>query len=158
VTLPPSLPSVTTGRHFARDVLIEWDLPALVDDAQLGTSELVTNAIRHAGTDVELILRFDDVITIEVQDRRPELHRPAPNEDVNAESGRGLHIVASISENWGVTARGNGKSVWFTLALPDVGAVDADIYAIGGPRGTDRHHPVSPSTGTGARQQARAGT
>lgn len=131
IVLAAELSSVRTGRHFARDVLTEWDLRQLVEDAQLGTSELVTNAVRHAGTELELSLLLSDAVTIEVRDREPELPHPDHVEfDPTAESGRGLQIVAAISDDWGVTARPDGKAVWFTLRLPDEGAADADVFSL----------------------------
>lgn len=129
--LPEDLPSVTRARHFVRDVLVGWDLEALVDDAQLGTSELVANAIRHAGTDLVLTIRVDGVVTIAIQDGEPELRRPViADSDFLAENGRGLHIVAAISHDWGITTAANGKVVWFNLALPESAKDDADVLSM----------------------------
>ena len=129
--LPEQLSSVTRARHFVRDVLLSWDLEALVDDAQLGTSELVANAIRHAGTDLALTVRVDGMVTIAIQDGQPELRRPViADADFLAENGRGLHIVAAISQDWGITTAANGKVVWFSLALPKSTRDDADVLSI----------------------------
>lgn len=129
--LPEDLPSVTRARHFVRDVLVGWDLEALVDDAQLGTTELVANAIRHAGTDLVLTIRVDGVVTIAIQDGEPELRRPViADSDFLAENGRGLHIVAAISHDWGITTAANGKVVWFNLALPESATDDADLLSM----------------------------
>lgn len=129
--LPEHLSSVTRARHFVRDVLLEWDLAPLVEDAQLGTSELVANAIRHAGTDLMLTIRVDGVVTVAIQDGHPELRRPViADADFLAENGRGLHIVAAISQDWGITTAVNGKIVWFNLALPDTAGHDAGILSL----------------------------
>ena len=129
--LPETLPSVTRARHFVRDVLLAWGLDPLVDDAQLGTSELVANAIRHAGTDLVLTIRVDGVVTIAIQDGQPELRRPViADSDFLAENGRGLHIVAAIAQDWGITTAANGKVVWFNLALPATAGDDADVLSI----------------------------
>lgn len=134
--LPERLSSVTRARHFVRDVLLGWDLEALVDDAQLGTSELVANAIRHAGTELVLSIRVDGVVTVAIQDGDPELRRPViADSGFLAEHGRGLHIVAAISQDWGITTAANGKVVWFNLALPNSGRDDADVVAM------DRRRP-----------------
>lgn len=126
--LPEDLKSVTKARHFVRDALLEWDLEPLVEDAQLGTTELVANAVRHAGTDLILRVRVDGVVTIAIHDGHPELRRPViADAGYLAENGRGLHIVAAISHDWGITTAANGKVVWFKLALPDRGARDADV-------------------------------
>lgn len=153
--LPEDLPSVTRARHFVRDVLIGWDLEALVDDAQLGTSELVANAIRHAGTDLVLTIRVDGMVTIAIQDGEPELRRPViADSGFLAENGRGLHIVAAIAHDWGITTATNGKVVWFNLALPQSGRDDADVF----PMAVHRQ-PVVPSETdhpSGVEQQVEA--
>jgi anti-sigma regulatory factor (Ser/Thr protein kinase) len=131
IALPGELTSVRQGRLFARDVVRDWGLDSLADDVQLATSELITNAVRHAGTDVVLSLRLDTSLTVEVQDSHPELRRQeVAADDVLATSGRGLHIVAAVSSEWGVRRVRDGKAVWFTLALPDVHATDADVFAM----------------------------
>jgi anti-sigma regulatory factor (Ser/Thr protein kinase) len=149
--LPQHLSSVTRARHFVRDVLMAWDLEPLVEDAQLGTSELVANAIRHAGTDLHLSIRVDGAVTIAIQDGQPELRRPvAADAGYLAENGRGLHIVASISHDWGITTASNGKIVWFNLALPDSGRSDAEVVSMAARRpsaqraDTELSRPVVP--------------
>lgn len=129
--LPAHLSSVRQARHFVRDVLLGCDLEALVDDSQLGTSELVANAVRHAGTELVLRLRVDDVVTIAIEDGQPELRRPVPVAgDQLAESGRGLHIVAAVAQDWGIRTAAGGKVVWFTLARPDHAGGDADVLSM----------------------------
>ena len=130
--LPQDLASVTRARHFVRDVLRGWGLDGLVEDAQLGTSELVANAVRHAGTDLLLTVRVDAAVTIAIRDGQPELRRPViADAGYLAENGRGLHIVAAISSDWGITTAINGKIVWFDLALPETAGRDADVLAFG---------------------------
>jgi anti-sigma regulatory factor (Ser/Thr protein kinase) len=133
LALPAELASIRTGRFFARDVVLAWGLEALSDDVQLGVSELLTNAVKHAATDVVLTLCVDTELRVEVRDWLPELRRPlvpgpaAPD----ATTGRGLQIVAAISSDWGIAAFPQGKSVWFTLALPDTGTdEDADVFSL----------------------------
>jgi len=134
--LPCDLKSVTVARHFVRDSLLEWGLPQLADDAQLGVSELVANAVRHARTPVELTIAVDGGVHIAVRDRHPELRRPSLGTQVDAfaENGHGLQLVAAISEDWGISARGDGKVIWFALHAPDTSAPDADLYALDGYR------------------------
>jgi anti-sigma regulatory factor (Ser/Thr protein kinase) len=111
---------VTYARHFVRDALLEWDLRDLVDDAELGAAELVANVVRHAGTDLALTIRVDRTVTISIEDGHPDLRRPiAGDGGFPAETGRGLHIVAALARDWGITAAATGKVVWFDLALPD---------------------------------------
>lgn len=143
VELPCEPISVTRGRHFVRDALLGWEMPRLVDDAQLGASELIANAVRHARTDLVLTVEITDgAVTISIRDGKPELRRPVPaSSDSLAEHGRGLHIVAAISSDWGVMTATGGKVIWFSLSLPDSGTVDADFYSLdarrsGGRKGT----------------------
>lgn len=156
--LPEDLPSVTRARHFVRDVLMRWDLKALVDDAQLGTSELVANAIRHAGTDLVLTIRVDGVVTIAIQDGEPELRRPViADSDFLAENGRGLHIVAAISQDWGITTAANGKVVWFNLALPHSAKDDADVLSMASHRRPGPSGESEDASGVEERVEARGG-
>lgn len=141
VHLPADLHSVRAGRQLARDVVIEWGLERLVDDVQLGVSELLSNAVRHAGTDVVLTLLCSDRLIVEVLDNDPDLPHPViPDGDLRATSGRGLRIVSAISSDWGVRAAAGGKTVWFALALPELGTPDADIFSLAGRR-DDRAAP-----------------
>jgi anti-sigma regulatory factor (Ser/Thr protein kinase) len=138
IALPGELTSVRAGRLFARDVVREWGFDGLADDVQLATSELITNAVRHAGSDVVLSLRLDRKLTVEVVDSHPELRRPeVAADDVLATSGRGLHIVAAVSSDWGVRRVRDGKAVWFTLTLPDIDATDADVFTMSDHRRDD---------------------
>jgi serine phosphatase RsbU (regulator of sigma subunit)/anti-sigma regulatory factor (Ser/Thr protein kinase) len=93
----------------------------LADDAMAVVSELVTNAVVHAGTDVELEWRLEGTgaFVVEVGDRHPS--RP-PRDPVGgetpydaAEYGRGLRLVATLAESWGVTYRTGAKTVWARL-------------------------------------------
>jgi anti-sigma regulatory factor (Ser/Thr protein kinase) len=134
LALPADLTSVRTGRLFARDLVTEWGLGRLADDVQLGVSELITNAVRHAGTDVVLVLRLDTELTVEVVDSEPgrvpctETRAAA----VSQSSGRGLQIVSAISSEWGVTTSDDVKTVWFRLPLPSEDVADADILSMEG--------------------------
>lgn len=117
--LPPQLSSVTRARHLVRDALIGQGLASLVDDAELGTAELVGNAVRHARTDLVLSLHLGRTVRISIFDRSPELRRPlAPDTGGLSEGGRGLQIVAAISHDWGITTAAEGKTVWFSLSCP----------------------------------------
>jgi anti-sigma regulatory factor (Ser/Thr protein kinase) len=89
--------------------------PSSIDEVVLVVSELVGNAVRHAGaTHGELGIRWEigeDGVTVEVTDgstRPPQPKRPTATEP----SGRGLQIVAAISDKWGVTPLSDGKRVW----------------------------------------------
>ena len=108
--------SVAGARHFVRDLLSDQPRE-IVEAAELMTSELATNSVRHAHSDFELAIhRSRDEIRVEVSDHgqgQPVPRSPTPRE----QSGRGLQIVQELSEDWGITPSPDGKLVWFTLPL-----------------------------------------
>ncbi|MGW4746943.1 SpoIIE family protein phosphatase [Streptomyces sp. NPDC004290] len=115
--------SVAAARAFVRDTLQGWGHPELVDDAVVLTSELVTNAVIHAGTAAEVLcLRSDDSVRIEVADRYPEREIPVQGGrslgSPDRENGRGLLLCAALAHRWGVDYSPTRKHVWFHLNLP----------------------------------------
>ncbi|MEU1555358.1 SpoIIE family protein phosphatase [Streptomyces scabiei] len=117
--------SVATARSFVRDTLQGWGFADIVDDAVVLTSELVTNAVVHAGTSADVLcLRADDGVRIEVADRYPEREIPLQGSHVNMgspdrEGGRGLQLCAAMASRWGVEYTSTHKQVWFQLDLPE---------------------------------------
>ena len=87
--------------------------------AMLCTSELVTNAIVHAGDGCGLQVCFDPpgggVLRVEVSDDSQEQPHVVPPGDVWRIGGRGLHIVEQTSTRWGTQDLAPGKVVWFEL-------------------------------------------
>lgn len=113
IRLPPE--SVTAGlaRRFVEHVLAEIVRPAAIDIVVLLTSELVTNAIEHAGTPVEVLVRdFHGRVQVEVFDAGQQVPVVVDG-GFASQSGRGLRIVAALSEAWGFDRRRDGKTVWF---------------------------------------------
>lgn len=115
--------SVATARAFVRDTLHGWGHAEIVDDAVVLTSELVTNAIVHAGTAADVLcLRTDDSVRIEVADRYPEREIPLQGSHVlaplDSENGRGLQLCSALASRWGVEYTATYKQVWFQLDLP----------------------------------------
>ncbi|MFD6287077.1 SpoIIE family protein phosphatase [Streptomyces sp. NPDC060205] len=111
-------------RHLLRDLLREWELSTLLDELELLASEVVTNALIHAHSEVDVRLReYPDRLRVEVRDSDP--HPPVPvtfvgtdqpgNEE--AESGRGLLIVDAVASAWGSSPAGRGKTTWFELGI-----------------------------------------
>ncbi|MFH8716989.1 SpoIIE family protein phosphatase [Streptomyces zaomyceticus] len=114
--------SVAAARAFVRDTLQGWGHPELVDDAVVLTSELVTNAVIHAGTSAEVLcLRAEDSIRVEVADRYPEREIPVQSGHTlgspDRENGRGLLLCAALAHRWGVDYSPTRKHVWFHLDL-----------------------------------------
>jgi anti-sigma regulatory factor (Ser/Thr protein kinase) len=102
--------TATTGQ------LAEWGLEDLSFTTELIVSELVTNAIRHAAGPIHVRLIRDQSLICEVSDTgytSPHL-RHAANDD---EGGRGLFIVAQITEQWGTRYTPSGKTIWAEQAL-----------------------------------------
>ncbi|MFJ2610453.1 SpoIIE family protein phosphatase [Streptomyces sp. NPDC091279] len=116
--------SVATARSFVRDTLQGWGFADIVDDAVVLTSELVTNAVVHAGTSADVLcLRSDEGVRIEVADRYPEREiplqgHPATMGSPDREGGRGLQLCAALAGRWGVEYTPTHKQVWFQLHLP----------------------------------------
>ncbi|MFD4034987.1 SpoIIE family protein phosphatase [Streptomyces sp. NPDC058637] len=124
-TFDPVGRSVATARAFVRDTLQGWGYTDVVDDAVVLTSELVTNAVVHAGTAADVLcLRTEDGVRVEVADHYPEREIPLQNSGLDfgspdREGGRGLLLCAALASRWGVEYSPTRKHVWFQLDLPD---------------------------------------
>ncbi|MFD9407429.1 SpoIIE family protein phosphatase [Streptomyces sp. NPDC059989] len=108
---------VGDARHLVLAQLTAWHLDELAFSTELIVSELVTNAIRHAGGPVRLRLIRADTLTCEVSDSsntQPRMRRARSSE----EGGRGLYIVAQLSHRWGSRYSRGGKTVWSEQNLP----------------------------------------
>jgi anti-sigma regulatory factor (Ser/Thr protein kinase) len=106
------------ARRFVTETLAHWSCDPLLDVASLLTSELVTNAVLHARTPVELTLcRTDGGVRVEVADEDPESVERALRQRRRQEAttGRGLAMVDALASHWGVTLARSGKSIWFEL-------------------------------------------
>ncbi|MGD0556643.1 MAG: SpoIIE family protein phosphatase [Streptosporangiaceae bacterium] len=117
----PDPTAASRARQFARPILRDWDVNDL-DDAVLLISELVTNAIRHAGTRARLTLRRGaGTLEVEVSDWHPARSLPDPPSmvDNSAERGRGLVLPTALAQMWGVTYTATTKTVWFRLSMGD---------------------------------------
>ena len=116
LVLPPEARSSSMSRRFVQHALARWQLDALVDVAVLLTSELVTNAIVHAQTDIEVTITRDDplTITVAVSDRSRNEPRVQRHLDDSA-TGRGLGILDALASSWDVVSGAGGKTVRFTL-------------------------------------------
>lgn len=103
-------------RRIIRAVLQHWRQPSLVENAELLTSELVTNALRHGtGPDIGMRLYISGThVVIEVRDGTPDLPvlREAKPDD---EDGRGLALVDAVADAWGTSP--DGARTWCSLPL-----------------------------------------
>lgn len=148
-SLPGNPLAPSAARRFVRAALADWTAQGApgaerlderaADDTAILVNELVTNAVVHAGTTVELVCRLEPpagdepgAVVVEVSDHHPS--RAVRNEPRGArepgapEYGRGLHLVAALAECWGITYRTGLKTVWARLVLDpdDVSRPDAD--------------------------------
>jgi hypothetical protein len=103
------------ARVRVRATLLDWDLPRMVETAELLVTELATNALRYGKTPIELqVLLLDDVVTFAVTDADPPLPR-FRRSSYDDEGGRGLQLVATMASRWGSRATSTGKVVWCEL-------------------------------------------
>ncbi|MEU6869519.1 SpoIIE family protein phosphatase [Streptomyces sp. NPDC046751] len=110
--------AVARVRQEAARQLSEWGLEELVFTTELVLSELVTNAIRHAGGPVEVRLIRAGQLTCEVSDpsaTQPRMRRAL----LTDEGGRGLYLVAQLTSRWGSRYTRHGKTIWAEQPLPD---------------------------------------
>ncbi|MGX1668982.1 SpoIIE family protein phosphatase [Streptomyces sp. NPDC055400] len=151
--LPANQLASARARRFLREVLTgrlsstatppgQDPIPApgtvpqgLVEDAVLLVSELVTNAVVYAGTDIDVVCRLERhpdaavAVVVEVADRHPSRGVRGAADARHGESGYGLQLVSALSQAWGVTYRRSEKRVWFRLesssAEPGFAGADA---------------------------------
>jgi DNA-binding NarL/FixJ family response regulator len=108
--------SPRAARRFVTQALTEVEDDDLTDTVTLLVSELVTNAVLHAGSDVEVAVRLTGTVArVEVTDASAQ--SPAPRDAAaDEDSGRGLALVGSLARRWGVRSEpGGGKTVWFEV-------------------------------------------
>jgi GAF domain-containing protein len=101
-----------------QEALMGAGLEVMLDDALLLVSELVTNAVVHAGTELELRIDISpDVARIEVIDHGPGRPIRRDDHDDASEFGRGIFLLDALAQEWGTRHFAGGKSVWFVLGL-----------------------------------------
>ena len=130
IALPRSPASVGAARRFIAARTTAWSFPEPVgSQLVLIGSELVTNAVLHARSELTLTLELrDGRIRISVKDRSkapPTLRHYQPD----ALTGRGLGVVATLSDSWGISTAADGKVVW------------AEVAATGNAAGTAARRP-----------------
>ena len=120
VDLLPTLRAPAQAREIVKSCLESWDVDARLPLVELLTSELVTNAVRHVGGERPLSVSVSatqhGTVTVSVTDpsmRQPVLRDPADDDT----SGRGMHLVDALAQEWGVEQTAVGKSVWARVPL-----------------------------------------
>lgn len=139
VTLQPLLDATGAARHLVRRACRRWGVERVRDIAELVVTELVTNVLRHAGTDMEVgVARDRRLLHISVRDHGRGLPRlgggPRPvceydekpgdcgeeddkDDGLLREDGRGLLVVSALTHAWGCTPTPDGKVVWATMRI-----------------------------------------
>ncbi|OAR23680.1 hypothetical protein A8W25_14290 [Streptomyces sp. ERV7] len=115
--------NLTVGDHSARHLrrilrqyLANWSMTEMADDAELALTELMANVVRHVpGRQCQVVIfARSGVLRVELTDDCPKLPVMPVHPDQLAESGRGLLIVATVADRWGVVPHvWGGKTVWF---------------------------------------------
>ncbi|NLU67055.1 ATP-binding protein [Streptomyces sp. HNM0574] len=122
VRLPNRPQSAHVARRLAQAVLqLRWAMPGpLSDNTVLLVSELVGNAVRHTGAHVFglRMLRRRGWIRVEVRDPSRGLPALLPVADLDT-SGRGLFLVDTLSDRWGVDLLPRGKTTWFEIRVTE---------------------------------------
>jgi len=116
-TFPPESGSVTLARHLVTDACQRWHLPHLVPMASLVTSELVGNAVRHAGTEAEVTVhRADRHLYVAVRDYDEHLPKLVGTAAETDPGGRGLLLVSAMATAWGCIPLLDGKVAWAAVS------------------------------------------
>jgi anti-sigma regulatory factor (Ser/Thr protein kinase) len=134
--LPLAESAVPAARRVVAALLQLWQATVRVADAELIISELVTNAIRHAGhsarLELDIAVEADGRVLLGLADGsalKPEIRELTGDQP----TGRGMQIVERLAVAWGADDRPDGKRVWAELAM-----------ASQRPPPTDPHYPAHP--------------
>ncbi|WP_250027845.1 ATP-binding protein [Paractinoplanes maris] len=124
LTLPAEPDSPSIARNLVSDACLAWDRSALLHPARAVMSELVTNAIEHARTEVTVVVSLrGEGIHLSVADGvtdPPRLIKPGRvrRDRPLDERGRGLRVVTELAVAWGTLPTRTGKVVWATMLPP----------------------------------------
>ena len=121
-TLPADAASVAVARAFIRETLAEWGADGASETAAILVSEVATNAVLHARTAFTVeVSRIDGIIRICVVDGSPAQAK-IRGYGLEATTGRGLRLVASMASRWGMEQQDDGKRIWFEISVDSGGA------------------------------------
>ncbi|HEV7172710.1 ATP-binding SpoIIE family protein phosphatase [Pedococcus sp.] len=119
IVVPPMPESVKAARDWAREHLVLWDV-AEGDQHTIvtGISELITNAVLHAGTESHLTLDLDSgLLAVTVADSGNRGEPRLTGADTMAVRGRGLSLVRAVADAFGTHRTSAGTTVWFEIAV-----------------------------------------
>jgi anti-sigma regulatory factor (Ser/Thr protein kinase) len=118
VLVPPHAIAVRGARRWVRAQLESWVLDEeIVGAAVMCVSELITNVVQHAGTPARVTMELADQLLVTVEDTGTWNAPRTGREDHSASQGRGLALVAAVSDAMGHARGVDGSTVWFEIAL-----------------------------------------
>jgi len=121
VLVPPEAIAVGGVRQWARGQMATWDLDdETIASAVMGVSELVTNVMQHAGTAAKVTMELADRLLVTVEDTGTWSAPHSGRQDLSSSQGRGLALVAAVSDAMGHTSRLDGSTVWFEIEPPAI--------------------------------------
>lgn len=115
IVLAPAASASREARRWVQSQMSEWGLDELADTVALLASEIVTNALIHAGTPIRLrMVQAGPGVRVEVQDGSvvPPIRR---RYSATATTGRGLQLLEHLADTWGWAPHIDGKTVWFEV-------------------------------------------
>ncbi|MFJ6784740.1 ATP-binding protein [Streptomyces yangpuensis] len=129
-SVPAQAPAaVSRARRLLLSAVRAWELPFVddaLDDLALLSGEIIANAVLHTAGPCSVTVRWTGVrVRVEVADTAAGLPRQCGRE-LNAESGRGLSIVAALAAGWGSADTATGKVIWFEVA-PSAPTLDPNL-------------------------------
>lgn len=128
--LLPEPRSAPLARAMVRESLHGTDHDDLVDTLQQCVTELVTNAVLHAGTTIRVELHSGGPgVRLEVHDGSTSVPMLSPH-TLTASTGRGLAMVATLSDAWGVEVLAGGKTVWCEVSARAGAEDELDLDAV----------------------------
>jgi len=155
IDLEQARSSPPRARDYVRAACLDWHLDEMRHDAVIVASELVENAVLHAGTACRLVLRYNARgLTVAVRDHRPGGLPPPRPVDSGTLRLHGLFLVAAVSREWGVTSTKDGKIVWAFLPVGDAANYSHTIWkaAHDAVRAVLGHGVNSPAAATAVRR------
>lgn len=159
VRLPADRRTPAAARAVVRSVLAEADLEELLNEALLLTTELSTNAVLHAGTELDIEVLADisgltvlvtDFATGPIEKVRAGFKNGQTDVSDVSERGRGLLLVDHFASRWGTTHLPTGKGVWFRLDRKDGRAVTGDPPGLTPPPGASAATGTTPAPSASA--------
>jgi anti-anti-sigma regulatory factor/anti-sigma regulatory factor (Ser/Thr protein kinase) len=123
--LSPSPAAAALARSTVVAACAAWRLGDVVDRAELIVTELVGNAVVHAGTEMELVVsRRDGLLSVSLGDACADPPRRRSHDRVDATGGRGLVLIEALATSWGYLPTRAGKVVWALLRCEPPGYGD----------------------------------